>query len=99
MTATSFLNSIPRKGSVLPIIFFLFTFLIGIFSYEPYGTSYDEPVQRQLGLATWNYVTGGNDSLFHLINKYHDDSYELLLTLPEKIFHLQTGAQIYHFRH
>src|SRR5215831_9521508 len=84
---------------VVPVIFFAITFFTGLLAFEPYGISYDQPVQPTLGLAAWDYVTGQNDSLLHLITKYHDDVYELLLVIPEKIFHLQTGVGIYHSRH
>ncbi|MBA3649444.1 MAG: glycosyltransferase family 39 protein [Chitinophagales bacterium] len=84
---------------LIPAIFFSAALLIGIISYKTYGIPYDEPVQRDLGLATWAYIQGENDSLLHLINKFHDAAYEVFLTVPEKIFHLQTGAAIYHSRH
>jgi hypothetical protein len=32
----------------------------------------DEPVQHQLGLATWDYVTGERDTLHEMINQYHN---------------------------
>ncbi|HYV91114.1 MAG TPA: hypothetical protein VE978_05000 [Chitinophagales bacterium] len=82
-----------------PVIFFSFTFVLGILLFDDYGISWDEPIQRDLGMANWNYVLHGDDSLFHLINKYHGPFVEMIEAAPEKIFHLQDEKTIFLSRH
>ncbi|MBA2406462.1 MAG: hypothetical protein H0V65_00495 [Chitinophagales bacterium] len=62
--------------------------LVGIILFDYYGISWDEPIQRKLGNANWNYMTHEDDSLFHLINKYQGPFAEFMEVLPEKIFQL-----------
>ncbi|HYV91113.1 MAG TPA: glycosyltransferase family 39 protein [Chitinophagales bacterium] len=88
-----------RIDRLLPALFFAALLLIGIFIYKDYGIAWDEPQQRRLGLATWDYVTGTNDDLLHTDNLYHNPFTELLAVLPEKIFHPDGERAIYKSRH
>lgn len=83
----------------LPAAFFAFMLVIGIFLFDDYGISWDEPVQRELGNANWSYVLHGDDSLFNLINKYHGPFIEMIESVPEKIFQLQDKQTIFLSRH
>jgi hypothetical protein len=80
-------------------LFFTATLLVGLFTFRQYGISWDEPVQRQLGLATWDYVTGQRDTLHEMINRYHNPAFELLEILPEKAAGLKEYRSIYYSRH
>ena len=84
---------------LLPFIFFVVTLLTGIFIYDDYGISWDEPVQRELGIANWNYVLHGDDSLFRMINKYHGPFIEMIEAAPEIAFNLRDERRIYLLRH
>ncbi len=79
----------------LPAAFLALVLAIGVFLFDDYGMSWDEPVQRELGNANWNYVLNGNDSLFNLINKYHGPFIEMIEAAPERIFQLQDEKTIF----
>lgn len=83
----------------LPAVFFGFTLLTGIFFFDDYGISWDEPVQRELGIANWKYIIEGDDSLFRMINKYHGPFIEMTEALPELIFRINNEKTIYLWRH
>src|SRR5690349_12383160 len=83
----------------IPVIFFASSLLLGFFLFDDYGVSWDEPIQRELGIANWNYVLNGDDSLFHLYNKYHGPIVELMEAAPEKFFSLQNEKTIFLSRH
>src|SRR6185503_13578667 len=83
----------------LPMLFFGALLLIGIIVHRDYGISWDEPLQRRLGLATWNYLSGQNEDLLHIDNRYHNPFIELLELLPEKILQLRSESAIYLSRH
>ena len=83
----------------IPQLFFLITLVTGLFLFTDYGISWDEPIQRELGNANWNYVLHNDDSLFHLINQYHGAFIEIIEILPEKVFHLQNEKTIFLSRH
>ncbi|MFI5135226.1 MAG: ArnT family glycosyltransferase [Chitinophagales bacterium] len=74
------------------MLFFSGLFAIGLSIYRDYGVTWDDPIQRQLGLATYDYVTGKTDSILQvapppLDNRYHNPIIELIEILPEKILH------------
>jgi len=74
----------------IPLLFFSGFLAIGLSIYKDYGVTWDDPIQRQLGLATYNYVTGRTDSIVQvapppLDNRYHNPVIELIEILPEKM--------------
>jgi hypothetical protein len=83
----------------LPAAFFAFTLILGIFLFDDYGISWDEPIQRDLGNANWNFILHGDDSLFRLINKYHGPFAEIIEVAPEKILQLHDERIIFLSRH
>src|SRR6185369_13278495 len=71
----------------------------GIIIHRDYGVSWDDPVQRRLGLATWDYVTGKNHDLLTLINRYYNPFIEAVEVLPEKILHQKSERANYLSKH
>ncbi len=92
-------NKINLKKTVIPILFFLAYFILGIFIYKDYGLSYDEEQQRKLGILTYQYIFGGNNELFDFKDKDYGVGFELPLILLEKLFNLQDPREIYFMRH
>jgi len=85
--------------TLFPIVFFALFLLIGILNFEKYGISWDEPMQRDMGLLCYDYVTGKSDEFFNIQNKYHNSTWELINILPEKWLNLSSGRSIYYSRH
>lgn len=81
------------------VLFFLLLLLIGFFSYQSYGISWDEPAQHDIGMLTYNYVTGIDSLLLSDPNRFYNLNIEFLLYLPEKWLHLHSASQIYLSRH
>ncbi len=88
-----------RYKTYLVSAFFVLFFLLGLLIYKNYGISWDEPLQRDLGTATYNYVLHADISLFKLNNLYHGSPYQLLLTFIEYSLRLTDLKQIYLMRH
>lgn len=44
------------NSKIIPALFFLAFFLLGLFIYKDYGISLDEPAQRLVGIVNVNYV-------------------------------------------
>ncbi|MCY7411170.1 MAG: glycosyltransferase family 39 protein [Chitinophagales bacterium] len=98
MNFTQTLYSIARS-KIFAVLFFAVTLLIGITLYNDYGISWDEPVQRELGNASWNYALHNDDSLFNLINRFHGPFIEMVEQLPERVLKLTDLKEIYLWRH
>jgi hypothetical protein len=73
--------------------------LICIFLYKDYGISWDEPVQRGIGEAAYNYVTTGNRAYMQMHDKIYGVGFELPLIYLERLFHLTDSRDIFLFRH
>src|SRR2546423_12529027 len=93
------ISRFPFLRTWLPVIFFILLLIVGFLAYQSYGISWDEPIQHNLGLATWKYLSGESDLFFRVGNQYHNPVIELMEVLPEKLFNLKTGSEIYHSRH
>lgn len=83
----------------VPLLFFSALLIIGIIIHRDYGLSWDDPVQRQLGLSTWDYALGRNTDLLQLINRYHNPFIEALQILPEKVLQPKSERAIYLSKH
>ena len=81
-------------GSVLV----LFAAVFGIRVHGDYGVPWDEPHQRRLGAATYDYIRGENDVYLSLVNREYGAVYELALHMAERTFaHDELSA--YRLRH
>ncbi len=88
-----------RMDRSLPVLFFSALLILGFAIYDDYGISWDEPLQRSLGLATWDYVSGKNTSLLTNDNCYLNPLIGLLEVLPEKILKPNSERAMYLSRH
>ncbi len=88
-----------RRHQLLPFLFFSLLLVIGISIHGDYGLSWDDPVQRQLGLSTCDYITGKNQDLLGLINRYYNPLIEALEVLPEKILQPKSERAVYLSKH
>ncbi len=88
-----------KTYKLFPVVFFGIFLLIGLLNFNKYGISWDEPMQRDMGLLCYDYVTGKRADFFNIQNKYHNATWELINVLPEKWLNLTSGRSIYYSRH
>src|SRR5882762_2426091 len=81
------------------IAIFLIALITGLFIYKDYGISWDEPVQRNLGLVNLDYVFSGKDDLLTYRDKIYGAWFEMLLAGIEKIMNFTDTREIYTMRH
>jgi hypothetical protein len=94
-----------QPNILLPSLAFAALLFVGLKFYGDYGITWDDPDQRQLGLVTFDYVTGKTDSITENANplydnRYHNPFIELIGILPEKILDshsLRTDFLLKHF--
>ena len=55
-TASKKTAQILVMKNIIVTVFFTIYFLLGLFIYKDFGVSWDEPIQRQYGLDTYNFV-------------------------------------------
>ncbi len=81
------------------IILFIIFLIMGLVVYNDYGISWDEPLQRNLGAQTWDYIFGGNRDLFQSRDRCYGPAFELPLMFIERAFHLTDTRDVYLARH
>lgn len=88
-----------NKENSWVLLFFLIFMFIGVFVFRDYGIPFDEPIQRQIGEYSFNYVFNGNQSLFNYKNKYYGVAFELPLIIFEKILNFTDLRDVFLMRH
>lgn len=83
----------------IPPLFFALTLVTGMFFFDDYGISWDEPVQHALGNGNWNYVLYHHNTWFRGWNQYYGPVIEMIEVLPERLFHIHDHRSIYLSRH
>jgi hypothetical protein len=87
------------KEHGLAIIIFIITLVVGIQISGDYGIAWDEPLQREIGLHTYDYVFSGDKSLNDYKNRDYGTAFELPLVILEKQLKLTDTRDIYRMRH
>lgn len=91
--------SLSLRHKLYSWIFFGILILIGIFLYQDYGLSWDEPVQRGIGIQAYNYATTGDQTYLRMYDKIYGVGFELPLILIEKKLGLEDSRDIFLMRH
>lgn len=81
------------------ILLFLFALLMGLLTYKDYGMSWDEPMQRLIGVDNYNYILHGDRHLFTLENKEYGAGFEIPLIFIEKAMKITDVRDVYLMRH
>lgn len=89
----------PTSEGALIFLFFILLLAGGLYSFKDYGIPWDEPIQRQIGIDTWNYLDKTDTKLLSSVERYHGSNFELLLLIPEKVFGWEDTRSIYLSRH
>lgn len=87
-----------RQNILVFILFFLY-FVIGVLIYKDYGISWDDPIQRFIGYENINYITGRDNNLLGIIDRYKGPTFEIFLIGIEKAIQPVTTAGIFYLRH
>jgi hypothetical protein len=80
-------------------ILFAFSLVLGFIVYGDFGIAWDEPLQRDIGLHSYNYVFKGDTTLNDFKNRDYGVAIELPLIFLEKALGLSDSRDIYRMRH
>jgi hypothetical protein len=84
----------------LPGLLLLFvSIIIGLCTYKDYGISWDEPIQREMGLVSYDYAFKNDKKLLTYLEKDHGVAFEVPLIILENAMHPKTSRDIYLVRH
>jgi hypothetical protein len=73
--------------------------VLGLMVFQDYGIAWDEPLQQDIGLRTYNYVFKGDTTLNDFKNRDYGVAVELPLIFMQKAFRLKDSRNIYLMRH
>jgi heme/copper-type cytochrome/quinol oxidase subunit 2 len=96
---TSQNNIIAWIENNLGLFLFIVMALIGMFTLDNYGITWDEMIQRKTGLLNFNYIFLGDDALFSWKDKNYGVAFELPLIFLEKTLNLTDIRDIFLLRH
>lgn len=83
----------------LGLILFCIMLIIALISFKKYGVSWDESMQHETGIISYNYVFSNDSALLTWHDREYGVAFELPLIMLEKIFHLTDKRDIYLMRH
>lgn len=88
-----------RYKAIFVGIFFGLFLSLGLFVYRDYGIGWDEPLQRKLGINTYEYITGKNEQLLKNKDKVYGSIFETFTYGLEQAFGIDNLAKVYYLRH
>lgn len=89
-----------KSQSTLPGALLLIALLIiGILVYQDFGISWDENVQRDMGLVSRSYIFSGDTTLNHYVERDHGVAFEVPLVMLEGATGITDGRDVYLLRH
>jgi hypothetical protein len=87
------------KKHLSAFLIFAASLVMGLVVYSDYGIAWDEPLQHDIGLRSFNYVFRGDTTLNDFKNRDYGVAVELPLILLEKTFSMKDSCTIYLMRH
>ncbi len=81
------------------ILLTLFMGVIALFTFKDYGISWDERIQREIGMVSYDYINKGDSRLFSYDARDHGTGFELPLVYMEQWLHITESRQLYLARH
>ena len=94
----TFIKHINRE-LIVTGLFFAILLLIGLAVYPDYGISYDEPVQKAIGMDNLHYITGEDTQLLESNDRFYGPFFEIFLIGTETIFRPASLLETYILRH
>jgi hypothetical protein len=93
------MHSLSIHHKLYSWVYFGILIVVILFLYKDYGISWDEPIQRGIGTAAYNYVTHGDRSYLQMYDKIYGVGFELPLVIIEKKLGLEDTRDIFLMRH
>jgi hypothetical protein len=87
------------KNHLAACILFAISLGLGFIVFGDYGIAWDEPLQREIGTHSYDYVFKGDRSLNDFKNRDYGVAVELPLIFLEKALRLKDTRDIYRMRH
>lgn len=87
------------KQNFLPVLLFAILLIVGLTVYRDYGISWDEPIQRDVGVANVQYIKGLPNSLAGMNDRFYGPIYAVFLIGVEKIAAPATLRDVFFLRH
>ena len=81
------------------LIILITALIIALFTYEKYGMSWDEPMQRKTGEINCNYIFSNDNSLLTWQDRDYGVAFEVPLIIIEKALNLNDSRDIFTIRH
>ena len=89
-------NYSEKKYKIIVSLFFIIFFIVGVFSVNKYGYTYDEDNQRELGIQALNLILKNDTAIYNATNKYHGTSFTLIADIIERTFRI---SNLFFIRH
>jgi hypothetical protein len=89
-------NYSEKKYKIIVTLFFIIFLIVGVFSVNKYGYTYDEDNQRDLGIQAINLILKNDNTIFSATNKYHGSSFTIIADIIERTFRI---SNLYFIRH
>lgn len=96
---TTPISSTNTRQYLPGLLLLLISVIIGLNTYQDYGISWDEPVQREMGEVSYNYVFRNDQTLLTYGERDHGVGFELPLVMMEKVIDTPTSRDVYLMRH
>ncbi len=81
------------------VILLVFTILLTMGTYQDYGISWDEKIQKRIGEVTYNYIFSDDNTIKTFEDSRYGVGFELILTVIEKKLNITDDRDIYLMRH
>lgn len=88
-----------RSAYTPGIFLFIVFFIIGLAVHRDFGVAWDEPLQRELGQVSYDYLFHGDKSFLSYHNKDYGVAFELVLIGLERGLGYTQSGNIYALRH
>jgi len=81
------------------VIAMLIALLFSLVTYQDYGLTWDEPIQRTIGMVSYDYIFNNDPKLITYIERDHGVGFELVLLGVEKLVGASDFRDIFLARH
>lgn len=91
--------SLSNQNKLYSWAYFALVVIVALVLYKDFGLTWDEPTQRGIGTAAYNYVQFGDRHYLEITDRIYGVGFELPLIYLEHFFNLKDTHDIYQFRH
>jgi len=85
-----------KKYKIIVLLFFIIFLIVGVFSVNNYGYTYDEDNQRDLGIQAVDLILKNDQAIYSATNKYHGSSFTIIADIIERTFRI---SNLFFIRH